>query len=147
MPWRWRQRCSDELQVRDRRLQGGEAVVEWQQPVPAEGDDDGLVLDRQNRRLRLARPCLAIGRRGPLLPLGDGLRVDAVALGELPQALLTMLYRSTDPRCRRGAPMVNLAHSASRHSCEKSAPPNPGIKHPLEGLTGRSSLGWGLSGR
>jgi hypothetical protein len=25
--------------------------------------------------------------------------------------------------------MENLAHSASRHSCEKSAPSNPGIKH------------------
>ncbi|MGE3993884.1 hypothetical protein, partial [Pseudorhodoplanes sp.] len=41
----------------------------------------------------------------------------------------TMLYRSTDCRCRRGAPVVNLAHSASFHSCEKIAPSNAGIKH------------------
>jgi hypothetical protein len=46
-----------------------------------------------------------------------------------PQALLTMLYRSTDRRCRRGAAMKNLAHSASRHADEKSAPSKPGIKH------------------
>ena len=42
---------------------------------------------------------------------------------------MTMLYRSTDRRCRRGAPMVNLSHSASFHSAVKSAPSNSGIKH------------------
>ena len=42
---------------------------------------------------------------------------------------MTMLYRSTDRRCRRGAPMVNLSHSASFHSREKTAPSNVGIKH------------------
>ncbi|WP_205207133.1 hypothetical protein, partial [Asaia sp. As-1742] len=41
----------------------------------------------------------------------------------------TMLYRSTDCRCRRGAPVVNLAHSASFHSDEKIAPSKPGTKH------------------
>ena len=61
-------------------------------------------------------PGRQIGDRGPLLPLGDGLLVDAVALGQRPQARLTMLYRSTDRLCRRGAPMENLAHSASFHS-------------------------------
>lgn len=39
-------------------------------------------------------------------------------------SLLTMLYRSTDRRCRRGAPMVNLAHSASFHSGDKIVPSN-----------------------
>ena len=38
-------------QVRDRRLQGVEAVVERQQRMPAEGDDDRLLLDRQHGRL------------------------------------------------------------------------------------------------
>src|SRR5215212_770720 len=66
---------------------------------------------------------------GALPPLRDRLLVDAIALGECSQARLTMLYRSTDRRRRCGAPMVNLAHSASRRSCEKSAPSNPGIKH------------------
>jgi putative SOS response-associated peptidase YedK len=40
-----------------------------------------------------------------------------------------MLYRSTDRRCRGGAAVVNLAHSASFHSLEKIAPSKPGIKH------------------
>src|SRR4051812_42042997 len=66
---------------------------------------------------------------GTLPPLRDRLRDDAKALGEGSQARLTMLYRSTDRRRRCGAPMVNLAHSASRPSCEKCAPSNPGSKH------------------
>ena len=42
---------------------------------------------------------------------------------------MTMLYRSTDCLCRCGAPMKNLAHSASFESLEKNAPSNPGTKH------------------
>src|SRR3974390_1616128 len=40
-----------------------------------------------------------------------------------------MLYRSTDRLCRCGAPMQNLAHSASFESLDKDAPSKPGIKH------------------
>jgi hypothetical protein len=65
--------------------------------------------------------------------IANGLLVVPVALGESSQARLTMLYRSTDRRCRAGAPMENLAHSASFHSGEKSAPLKPGIKQ-LGGL-------------
>jgi hypothetical protein len=32
---------------------------------------------------------------------------------------LTMLYRSTDCLSRAGAPVKNLAHSASRDSCDE----------------------------
>ena len=39
-----------------------------------------------------------------------------------------MLYRSTDRLCRRGAPMKNLAHSASFESLDKDAPSKPGTK-------------------
>ena len=70
-----------------------------------------------------------VGRRLAFLPLGDGLLVDAMALGQGPQALLTMLYRSTDCLCRCGAAVKNLAHSASFQSLENNAPSNPGIKH------------------
>ena len=42
-----------------------------------------------------------------------------------------MLYRSTDRLCRCGAPMKNLAHSASFESLDKNAPSKPGTKHPL----------------
>jgi hypothetical protein len=41
---------------------------------------------------------------------------------------LTMLYRSTDRLCRRGAPVQNLAHSASFDSDDKNEPSKPGIK-------------------
>src|SRR6187549_2246139 len=40
-----------------------------------------------------------------------------------------MLDRSTHRRSRAGAPMKYLAHSASFHSGEKSAPSKPGTKH------------------
>jgi hypothetical protein len=43
--------------------------------------------------------------RRALLPLGDSLLVDPVTLGQSPQALLTMLYRSTDNLSRTGAPV------------------------------------------
>ena len=39
-----------------------------------------------------------------------------------------MLYRSTDRLCRRGAPMQNLAHSASFESLDKDAPSKAGTK-------------------
>jgi len=42
---------------------------------------------------------------------------------------LTMLYRSTDRRCRRGAPVKNLSHSASFESLDKNAPSKAGTKH------------------
>ena len=82
-------------QMRDRRLQGVKAVVERQQGMFAERDDDRLFFDRQHRRMRVPRTRWQVpGLRAPL-PLGDGLLVDAVALRQNPQALLTMLYRST----------------------------------------------------
>ena len=40
-----------------------------------------------------------------------------------------MLYRSTDRLCRCGAPMKNLAHSASLKSLDKNAPSKAGTKH------------------
>ncbi len=68
-------------------------------------------------------------------PLGDSFGIDAGALGEAPQAFSTMLYRSTDCRCRCGTAMQTLAHSASFQSREKTAPSNPGIKHGLHRQT------------
>ena len=80
--------------------------------------------------------------RGPLPPLRDRLRVDAVALRQSPQALLTMLYRSTDRLRRRGAPVKNLPHSASLQRM-KNAPSNPGIKHLPTGDQGQVYLASG----
>ena len=131
--------------MRDRRLQRIEAVIERQQRVAPEGDDDRLFLDGEHRRPRLLRAGRQVGDRGPLLPLGDGLLVDPVAPGERPQALLTMLYRSTDRLCRRGAPMKNLAHSASFDSDDKDAPSKPGIKHLVWAYT-KSLRAWTRAG-
>src|SRR3954454_24671987 len=91
-------------------------------------------------------PVPLVLNRGALLPLGDRLRVDPVALGQHPQARLTMLDRATHCRRRAGAPMQNLAHSASFHSGEKSAPSKPGTKHetsaapPAPGVVSRRAL-------
>ena len=115
--------------MRDRRLQSIEAVIERQQRVAPEGDDDRLFLDGEHRRSWLLRSGRQVGDRGPSLPLCNGLLVDPIALGHRPQARLTMLYRSTDRLCRRGAPVKNLAHSASFDSEDKDAPLKPGIKH------------------
>ena len=92
-------------QMRDRRLQGIEAVVERQERVPAESDDHRLLLDREHSRLGFLRAGSLVGDGGPLTPLGDRLLIDAVAASQCSQALLTMLYRSTDCLCRGGAPV------------------------------------------
>jgi hypothetical protein len=34
--------------MRDRRLQGVQAIIQWQQSVPAECDDDGFIFDSEN---------------------------------------------------------------------------------------------------
>src|SRR3954447_26548393 len=51
-----------------------------------------------------------------------------------------MLDRATHCRRRAGAPMKNLAHSASFHSNEKSAPSKPGTKHRPMGSSGGSTI-------
>src|SRR5215211_6535662 len=113
--------------MREGGLEGIETVVQRQERVAPERDDDGL-LGREYRRARLLRAGALVLDRGALLPFGHRLRVDAVTLGQHPQARLTMLDRSTHRLCRAGAPMENLAHSASFHSRERSAPSNHGIK-------------------
>ncbi len=127
-------------ELRDRGLQGVQAVVERQERVLAKRHYDGFLLDRQNRRSRNGGTRPVIHRGLALLPLGDGLRVDAVAPRKSPHALLTMLYRSTDRRCRAGAPVKNLSHSASFHPLGKNAPPNAGTKHLVPGLTGWAQI-------
>src|SRR5580692_12858257 len=106
-----------------------EAVIQRQQRMLAKGNDDGLVLKRQAGGFWLFRAGRKIGHRTALLPFCDGFRIDPVALGQSPQALLTILYCSTDCLCRCGAAVKNLSHSASFHSLENNAPSNLGIKH------------------
>jgi len=58
--------------------------------------------------------------------------IDAKPLRKGSQALLTILYRSTDRLCRFGAPMKNLSNSASLQTDESIAPSNAGIKHQMD---------------
>jgi hypothetical protein len=63
-----------------------------------------------------------------------------MTIGQGPQALLTMLYRSTVCRCRAGAPVKNLSHSASFWRSEKYAPSNLGTKHLIDKLFSPGSI-------
>src|SRR5215211_2257417 len=112
--------------MRNGGLERVEAVIERQQRVAPKGNHDGLLLEREHRGARLLGTGALVLDRGALLPLGDGFWIDAVAPGQHPQARLTMLDRATHCRRRAGASMENLAHSASFHSNEKSAPSKPG---------------------
>ena len=115
-------------EVRDRRLQRKEAIIERQERMAAKGHRHRLFVGRQNGRLRLPRTGRDIGNRGPVPPRRDRLPVHPIALRQRPQVLLTMLYRSTDCPCRGGAPVQNLSHSASLHAGENAAPSHAGIK-------------------
>src|SRR5213596_2984935 len=108
--------------MRDCRLECVQAVIERQKRMPAEANDDRLFLDRQHRRSRFFWSRPSVHDRAARLPLAHRLLIDAVTSGERSQALFTMLYRSTDRLSRRGAPVKNLAHSASFDSCNKNAP-------------------------
>src|SRR4051812_42682927 len=121
--------------MRNCRLGGVQAVIERQKRMPAEANDDRLFLDRQHRRSRFLWSRPSVHDRAARLPLAHRLLIDAVTSGERSQALFTMLYRSTDRLSRRGAPVKNLAHSASFDSCNKNAPSKWGTKH----LGGRPS--------
>ena len=88
--------------MRDRCLQGIKAVIQRQQRVLAERDNDRFLLNRQYRRMNICgagrqvldrRALVTALRALPSAPLRDSLLIDAVTLGENPQALLTMLYR------------------------------------------------------
>jgi len=104
-----------------------EATVEWQR-MPPKGDDDYLLVYREDGGLGLLGACLKIGDALVLLPIGDGLRVNLVAICQRFLAHLTLLYRLADRLRRRGAPMSNRSHSASFDSCGNDALLKPRIK-------------------
>ena len=68
-----------------------------------------------------------------MLPPCYGLRINTVALGQRPHALLTMLYCASRSigyylSCR-GSAVKNLAHNASFHSMVKIVPSLEGTEH------------------
>lgn len=111
------------------RLERTEAIVEWQQRIAPERDDDCLFINRHNYGSGSPWTGRPIRNRSPLAPFGDHLLIDAVTRRKRLQALFTTLYCSTDCLSHRGAAVKNLAHNASFHSKENSAPSKSGIKH------------------
>src|SRR6516225_6289198 len=97
--------------------------------MPPESNDNRLLLDGKDSRLGSLGACREVNDGLALLPLRDSLLVDPVALSEGSQALLTILYCSTDCLRRGGAAVQNLSHSASFESCDKDAPSKLGTKH------------------
>ena len=82
----------------NRGLEGVEAVIHWQQRLPAKSASDRRFLDRQNGRSDVLGPNRDVGRRRAPLPLGHRLLIDPVALRQSPQARFTMAYYVDGPR-------------------------------------------------
>ena len=129
-------------QMRDRRLQGIKAIVQWQKRMAPERDDHRRLSPRQDRGPRFRRPGLHILDRRPLPPLRHRLGVDPQLPAQLRERSLPLssfaskrlpgsgsLYCCSDGVRGRGAAVTNLSNSASFHSFERIAPSNRGIKH------------------
>jgi hypothetical protein len=91
-------------QVRDGGLEGIQSVVQWQQGMSTECNHDGLFLEGQPGGMGLLGSGRQVLDGAADAPFGDDFGIDAVTLGQIPQAFLTMLYRSTDCRCRWAPP-------------------------------------------
>jgi hypothetical protein len=87
---------------RDGLAQAAQHIVQRQQGAAPELDDDRLLGLAQDRAARPARPHRLVGGRGPLPPLGDRLRVQAVAGGQGAGRLLRRLELGSNSRRRAG---------------------------------------------
>jgi hypothetical protein len=121
-------------EVRDRRLKGVRAIVQWQQGMTPQCDDDGLLSLAENGGTWLLRPGPQILHRLPLAPFGDGFDVDAKLPAQFRVRSLRSLYRCSDGVRSRGAAVAYLSHKAPFHSGEWIAPSNHGIKHLIHSL-------------
>src|SRR3982751_214097 len=92
-------------QMLDRGLKSIKTIVQRQQRVSAKSHDDRFFLYRKNRGFWRPGSGWKVDDRRTLLPLQNGLGVDVIACSKRSQALLTILYCSTDSLCRRGAPV------------------------------------------
>src|SRR5260370_41305733 len=81
----------------------GEPVGRASPARQPDSNDNRLFLDGKDSRLGFLGACREISDGLTLLPLRDSLLVDPVALSEGSQALLTILYCSTDCLRRGGA--------------------------------------------
>src|SRR6516162_10642680 len=99
--------------MRNGRLQCVEAIIERQQGVSTKRDDEELLFGRKHCGPWDFRPHRTVFRSGALPPLGDGLRIDAVALAQRLDRSLRSLYCRSDNVSGRGAAMQYLSHSVS----------------------------------
>lgn len=90
-------------EVGDRRLQRVEAVVQGEERVAAEGDDSGFLLRGEHGRARSLRSHRCVLDRLAPSPLGDGLPVNPMLLGQGTHSLLAALDGSADGLRRAGA--------------------------------------------
>lgn len=121
-------------QMWDRRLQRVEAIVQRQQCVASERHHHGFLLDRKRRGPRLSRPGPQVGRRWSLLPLGDRLLVDAVALRQCSQALLLCCIArriANSPRQTGAHVLLRLDESTYRQVDYGGKSLSMGADHPI----------------
>jgi hypothetical protein len=97
-------------QVRERGLEGIEAVIQRQKGVAAKGNDDGLVLRREDRGAGRFGAHRGVGSEVSAPPLLHRRRADTVAGRKGLYARLTSLDCATDCLCRRGAAVKNLSY-------------------------------------
>ena len=99
-----------------------------------DGDTRLVSLEKVGRcDVLIERACLILLDPDPELDCGTHRGASPAPSGSLDYAV------STDRLCRLGAPMKNLAHSASFDSEDEDAPSKPGIKH-LGGQFGSDAL-------
>jgi len=116
-------------QPRDRGLERVETFIEREQSLLPKGNRHRLLLLGKDCRVWVLGPHRKILNRVTLSPLGHRLGVDPIMSGQSAQARLTILYRSTNCRCRSGAPMKYLSHKTSHDgNCSYFTPSHRGTK-------------------
>jgi hypothetical protein len=116
-------------QVRQRGLQGIQAVIKRQQRMLAKGDKQRFFLHRQDGGAWWLRAHGRIVPLCPLLPLRHGVGGQGITAGKLGDALLTLRDRATHRRGRAGAAVSSLSQKASREGRSSYVTPShPGTK-------------------
>ena len=121
-------------EVRDRCLERVETILERQPRVSTKRHDQGFFGWREHRRPRDLRAHRSVLETRAPPPLGDRLRVDAVALAQRLERSRRSLYCCSDGVSGRGASVKYLSHSVSLVVASILPPPHCGTKHPSDPL-------------
>jgi hypothetical protein len=101
-------------QVRQRGVQGSQAVIQRPQRLLANRDPPDFCLSGQDGGTWWLQAHGCLVHRRPLLPLRHGCGMHVLTLGQLGEALVTRLERTTHRRGRAGAAVPSLSPQASR---------------------------------